>query len=424
MLWRAAAEKASDQFLLIGEEAEGGITDRQRLRAALAERASASQEPLWVVLIGHGTFDGREAKFNLRGPDVTDAELLDWLKPIQRPVAILNCFSASGPFLSRLSAPNRVVVTATRSGDEQNFARFGQYLAESVADPSADLDKDGQVSLLEAYLVASNRTAEFYRTRSRLATEHPLLDDNGDRLGTPADWFRGLHATKRAKDGAEPDGVRAHQLHIILSDREQRMSPDQRQRRDKLERSAAALTVEEGPDPRGRILRPARNHHDRAGPALSPGSFALIGHCSYPENPDPVRRVEVALLKLDPNLRADRWDAEYAHLRTADGQCGQGSTGGSEAGNVGHNDLNAAALFGIDVVAHGASVLAEVLSWLAHAGTLETVEVRPLRVSVKRCNSPVRGWLTAPDRVPRHSCTYDPIPASFRLVCCCPVRPV
>jgi hypothetical protein len=240
-LWRAAAEKGSDQYLEIGEAAEDGIADRQRLRTALAEMASPSPEPLCVVLIGHGTFDGREAKFNLRGPDVTDVELLDWLKPIQRSVAILNCFSASGPFLSRLSGQNRVVVTATRSGDEQNFARFGQYLAESVADLRADLDKDGQVSLLEAYLVAGNQTAEFYRTRSRLATEHPLIDDNGDRLGTPADWFRGLHATKRAKDGAEPDGVRAHQFHIILSDREQRMSLDQRQRRDKLEQSAAAL---------------------------------------------------------------------------------------------------------------------------------------------------------------------------------------
>ena len=135
-LWRAAAEKASADFVIIGEGAEvRPTTDRERLRAALAERTSAGLEPLWVVLIGHGTFDGREAKFNLRGPDVTDAELLDWLKPIQRPVAILNCASASGPFIGRLSAPNRVVVTATRSGDEQNFARFGQYFAESVADP-------------------------------------------------------------------------------------------------------------------------------------------------------------------------------------------------------------------------------------------------------------------------------------------------
>jgi hypothetical protein len=240
-LWRAAAEKASAQFLELGEEPEAAPPDRERLRAALAERASAGLEPLWLVLIGHGTFDGREAKFNLRGPDVTDLELAEWLKPIQRPVVILNCFSASGPFLSRLSAPTRVVVTATRSGDEQNFARFGQYLAESIADPRGDLDKDGQVSLLEAFLVASNRVAEFYRTQSRLATEHPLIDDNGDRLGTPADWFRGIHATKRAKDGAELDGVRAHQHHLILSDREQRMSPERRQHRDQLERSAAEL---------------------------------------------------------------------------------------------------------------------------------------------------------------------------------------
>lgn len=241
VLWQAAAKKASVQYLEIGEQAKVGATDRQRLQTALVERASAGQEPLWLVLIGHGTFDGREAKFNLRGPDVTEAELLEWLKPIQRPVAILNCFSASGPFLSRLSAPNRIVVTATRSGDEQNYSRFGQYLAESIADPRADLDKDEQVSLLEAFLVASNRVAEFYRSRSRLATEHPLLDDNGDRLGTPGDWFRGIHATKSARNGAQVDGVRAHQLHLILSDREQRMSPAQRLRRDNLERSAAEL---------------------------------------------------------------------------------------------------------------------------------------------------------------------------------------
>ena len=93
-------------------------------------------------------------------------------------------------------AQNRVVVTATRSGDEQNFARFGQYLAEAIADPRADLDKDGQVSLLEAFLTASSRVDEYYRTRSQLATEHALLDDNGDRLGTPADWFRGVRATE------------------------------------------------------------------------------------------------------------------------------------------------------------------------------------------------------------------------------------
>lgn len=239
--WQDAARQASADYLLIGGTEEAGTPDRERLRTALAERASPGPEPLWIVLIGHGTFDGRESKFNLRGPDLTDADLLEWLRPVERPVAILNCASASGPFLPRLSAPNRVVVTATRSGDEQNFARFGQYLAESIANPHSDLDKDGQVSLLEAYLVASSQVGEFYRSRSRLATEHALIDDSGDRLGTPADWFRGIHATKRAKEGAEVDGIRAHQLHLVLNDRERRMPSEQRRRRDQLERDAAAL---------------------------------------------------------------------------------------------------------------------------------------------------------------------------------------
>jgi hypothetical protein len=154
---------------------------------------------------------------------------------------MLDCTSASAPFLNRLSGPNRVIVTATRSGNELNFARLGEYLAGAIADPSADLDKDGQVSLLEAFLTASKRVGEYYRTHSQLATEHALLDDNGDRLGTPADWFRGVHATRRAKDGSQLDGIRAHQFHFIPSDRERGMSDADRQRRDQLEQSLAAL---------------------------------------------------------------------------------------------------------------------------------------------------------------------------------------
>jgi hypothetical protein len=215
------------------------------LRSILAEKsAKPGREPLWIVLIGHGTYDGREAKFNLRGPDVTDLELADWLKPLKRPVAVLNCASASGPFLNRLSGPDRVIVTATRSGHEQNYARFGQYLAEAIADPRADLDKDGQVSLLEAYLTAGGRVEESYRAQSQLATEHALLDDNGDQLGTPADWFRGVRATRRAKDGAPLDGIRANQFGLIPSDRERNLPAEIRQKRDQLELAIAALRDE------------------------------------------------------------------------------------------------------------------------------------------------------------------------------------
>jgi hypothetical protein len=242
--WQAAAEKAQAVSIRVGQAEGAGGTDRERLRSILAEKAMSGREPLWIVLIGHGTFDGHEAKFNLRGPDVTDLEFAQWLAPLKRPVAVLDCASASGPFLNRLSGDNRVVVTATRSGHEMNFARLGQYLAEAITDLRADLDKDGQVSLLEAFLTAGSRVDEYYRTRSQLATEHALLDDNGDRLGTPADWFRGVRATRRAKDGAAPDGLRAHQLHLIPSARERDMPAQVRQRRDQLELSIAALRNE------------------------------------------------------------------------------------------------------------------------------------------------------------------------------------
>ncbi|WP_422927743.1 hypothetical protein [Singulisphaera sp. PoT] len=241
-LWQAAASKSSAEVTRIGVGDPSDKTpDRDKLRAALTEGAATSQEPLWLVLIGHGTFDGRSAKFNMRGPDVTEAELAEWTAPIKRPIAVIDCSACSGPFLSKLSGPNRVIITATKSGHEENYARLGQYLAESIADPRADLDKDGQVSLLEAFLSASHGVAEYYRSHSQLATEHPLLDDNGDRLGTPADWFKGVRATKRAKDGSPLDGPRAHQLYLVRSERERSIPPEVRKRRDGLELAVAAL---------------------------------------------------------------------------------------------------------------------------------------------------------------------------------------
>ena len=132
--WQAAARKAGAESIRIGQDEEAGATDRELLRAALAESAADGREPLWIVLIGHGTFDGREAKFNLRGPDVTDVELADWLAPLKRPVVLLNCGSGSGTFINRLSGENRVVVTATKSGHELNYARFGEYLAGTDLD--------------------------------------------------------------------------------------------------------------------------------------------------------------------------------------------------------------------------------------------------------------------------------------------------
>ena len=243
--WEAAAKKAGADFVRIGPSADKSLpddaNDGETLKETLAGFSNSSPESVWLVLIGHGTFDGRKAKFNLRGPDVTAEELAEWIKPLSMPLAIINCASSSGPFINKLSGPDRVVVTSTKSGYEQNYSRFGEYISRSIADENADLDKDGQTSLLEAYLSASSAVQDFYKQESRLATENALIDDNGDGLGTPADWFQGYRAVRSAKDGATPDGSRATQFVLIQSAEEDNLSAEMRRKRDALELEIAGL---------------------------------------------------------------------------------------------------------------------------------------------------------------------------------------
>jgi hypothetical protein len=252
-LWNDAAAKAGcSRVVTIGLDAAPAETaeqpdqtgrrdkageDVEKLQRFLESEPKDDPTQLWLVLIGHGTFDGKEAKFNLRGPDLSSTNLSAWLKPFHRPMVIINTSSSSAPFINTLSATNRVTITATRSGHEQYFTRFGRYFAENLADLKADLDKDEQVSLLEAFLAASRQVGEFYKVEGRIATEHALVDDNGDALGTPAEWFRGLRATKKAQDKAAVDGLRARQLHLIPSDADRLLTPEQRARRDSLERA-------------------------------------------------------------------------------------------------------------------------------------------------------------------------------------------
>ena len=242
--WQDAVRRANGTLQVVGDPERGGSTgDLDRLRDLLVQLAEAPTDgrPLWLVLVGHGSFDGKEAKFNLRGPDLTADTLAGWLAPLKQPQAVVVASSASAPFLAKLSRPGRVVVVATRSGYEQNYVRFGEHLAEVVADPSGDLDRDGQTSLLEAFLRAAHLTGEFYRNDGRLLTEHALIDDTGDGRGTPAEWFRGTRAVKQAAEGAALDGLRAHQWHLLRSPGEQRLTSAQRERRDALEREIDAL---------------------------------------------------------------------------------------------------------------------------------------------------------------------------------------
>lgn len=158
-LWEAAAKKSAATCTIIGLETSP-TADRARLEEFLKATDKAGPRELWLVLIGHGTFDRRLAKFNLRGPDISTDDLKEWLQPIERPTVVIDTSAASAPFLTKLAGTNRVIVSATKSGSEQNFARFGGFLAEALIDPSSDLDKDEQVSLWEAFLAGSRRTGE------------------------------------------------------------------------------------------------------------------------------------------------------------------------------------------------------------------------------------------------------------------------
>ncbi len=204
--------------------------------------ASNPSHSLWLVLIGHGTFDGREAKFSAEGPDFDARQLAGWIKPLKQEVAIIHTSSASGGFLKGLSGKNRIVITSTKSPDEVFYARFGEYFAEAIGGlPEADQDQDKQVSLLEAFRYASKATATFYENDGRLATEHALLDDNGDGIGTRSEVF---DADAPAKASMAIDGARAAQLVLVLSAEEQQLTDAQRSTRDALERELNKLKAE------------------------------------------------------------------------------------------------------------------------------------------------------------------------------------
>jgi len=249
--WAQAAREGAGQLVLIGSRkprtvSKSGVVpqaDFDELKSVIArwvQRRPQTGE-LWIVLIGHGTFDGRTARFNLQGRDVSARQFEEWLAPVKTPMAFINCTSSSAPFLKRLAGPGRVLVTATKSGSEQNFARFGEFLSLAIGDVRFDLDKDGQTSLLEAFLAASRRTEEFYETAGRLATEHALLDDNGDGSGVRADWFRGVRVIRKSASGAGVDWQRAHQLHLKRSDLEKALPVDVRRERDRIELAVIAL---------------------------------------------------------------------------------------------------------------------------------------------------------------------------------------
>ncbi|HKX27973.1 MAG TPA: C13 family peptidase [Blastocatellia bacterium] len=179
---------AEDQVLVLNEKPEGQeqratAENVRQVFAALRGRTKPDQQ-VFIFFIGHGSFDGKIAKFNLMGPDLSANDYAQLIGNLPaRNVVVVNMASASGEFIKPLSGRDRILVTATRSGAEQNATHFAQHFIAALGNPEADSDKNGRVSVLEAFNYASKLTGESYEHEGKLATEHSLIDDNGDGTG-------------------------------------------------------------------------------------------------------------------------------------------------------------------------------------------------------------------------------------------------
>jgi hypothetical protein len=158
-------------------------TVQQRL-GAIAQSARPG-DLVFILLIGHGSFQAGESRFNLPGPDMTAADFAPLLAALSaQQVVFVNTASASGDFVKALSAKGRTIVTATKSGMERNQTEFPAYFVQAFAEDKADADKDQRVSVLEAFAYARREVQRFYDKGRLLLTEHALLDDNGDGTGS------------------------------------------------------------------------------------------------------------------------------------------------------------------------------------------------------------------------------------------------
>ena len=209
-----------------------------RLRARMR-----GDDVLLIVLLGHGTFDGTEAKFNLVGPDLTASEWAALLKPLPGRLVVVNSSAASFPFLERLAGPRRIVVTATDSASQRFDTVFPRYFIEALGDPASDIDKNGRVSIWEAFLSSSLKVRRYYEQKGQLATERALLDDNGDGQGREAggDGTDGSLASRAYLDPDTADAAPTDEELLALLQKRATLETDA----DDLKERRALMTPEE-----------------------------------------------------------------------------------------------------------------------------------------------------------------------------------
>jgi hypothetical protein len=166
-------------------EAAATAANVRRALGSIRQRMAAT-DLLLVVLVGHGTFDGVDAKFNLVGPDLDSTAWAALFRGLPGRIVFVNTTSSSFPFLERFAGPRRVVIAATDSVAQRFDTVFPQYFIGALTDEAADIDKNGRVSVWEAFAAAAGGVRRHYQQRGQLATERALLDDNGDGIGREA----------------------------------------------------------------------------------------------------------------------------------------------------------------------------------------------------------------------------------------------
>jgi hypothetical protein len=188
---------------------------------------------LLIILLGHGTYDGDIAKFNLVGPDLTAPEWAVLLKGLPGRLVVVNTTAASFPFLERLAGPNRIVITATDSAAQKYATVFPEYFAKAMGEASSDLDKNGRTSIFEVFAATSAAVKQHYEQRGQLTTERAVFDDNGDGVGreSEAPGPDGSLARLQYLDAETPAAVNNPELAALI------------RRRRELEAEAEALKL-------------------------------------------------------------------------------------------------------------------------------------------------------------------------------------
>ena len=206
----AAKKRGVSDAVYLGEKQDPGVNARatkENVTKAFqdASKRAKPEDEIFVLLIGHGSFDGKIGAFNILGPDLTAgdyATLLDLFKT--QKISFVNTASSSGAFLQALAGPNRAIVTATKTGGERNETRFPEFFVEALNGDAADNDRNGRVSLQEAFTYALAKVKDVYEKEGHIITEHATLDDGNEGKFAATQFLAPRGSRAAANTSADP----------------------------------------------------------------------------------------------------------------------------------------------------------------------------------------------------------------------------